>query len=78
MASAGFRRELHHEWVLFLAGTASVVAGALLWARPDVGAITIAQVMGIYALISGALVLAAAWRLHHTTTAAHSAHHARH
>ncbi|MER6032203.1 HdeD family acid-resistance protein [Streptomyces sp. NPDC001851] len=76
-AAVRFRRELHHEWLLFLAGAASVIAGVLIWARPDVGVITVAQVIGLYALISGALVLGTAWRLNGTTTA-HSAHHARH
>ncbi|MBL1103481.1 HdeD family acid-resistance protein [Streptomyces sp. 5-8] len=76
-AAVRFRRELHHEWLLFLAGAASVIAGVLIWTRPDVGAITVAQVIGLYALISGALVLGTAWRLN-GTIAAHSAHHARH
>ncbi|MEU7280020.1 HdeD family acid-resistance protein [Streptomyces sp. NPDC045431] len=77
-AAARFRRELHHEWVLYVAGAASVIAGVLLWAWPGAGAITLAQVIGVYALISGALVLAAARRLRGATTAAHSARHARH
>ncbi|WP_318199381.1 HdeD family acid-resistance protein [Streptomyces sp. SCL15-4] len=77
-AAVHFRRELHHEWLLFLAGAASVIAGVLIWARPDVGAITVAQVIGLYALISAALVLATAWRLHGTTAAARPARHARH
>jgi uncharacterized membrane protein HdeD (DUF308 family) len=76
-AAVHFRRELHHEWLLFLAGAASVIAGVLLWARPDVGAITVAQIIGLYALISGALVLGTAWRLHGITTA-RPARHARH
>ncbi|MFI1832388.1 HdeD family acid-resistance protein [Streptomyces olivaceoviridis] len=77
-AAVRFRRELHHEWVLFLAGTVSVAAGALLWVRPDVGAIGIAQVIGVYALVSGALVLAAARRLRGAATAGHPVRHARH
>ncbi|MFI6208379.1 HdeD family acid-resistance protein [Streptomyces sp. NPDC051041] len=77
-AAVRFRRELHHEWSLFLAGAASVVAGALLWARPDVGAIILAQIVGVYALLSGGLALAAARRLLGATTAARPARHARH
>ncbi|UFR00098.1 HdeD family acid-resistance protein [Streptomyces sp. Go40/10] len=77
-AAVHFRREAHHEWLLFLAGAASVVAGVLLWARPDVGAITVAQIIGIYALISGALALGTARRLHGTTATAHATRHARH
>ncbi|MEV5170576.1 DUF308 domain-containing protein [Streptomyces flaveolus] len=77
-AAVRFRRELHHEWALFLAGAVSVAVGVLAWARPDVGAITIAQVIGVYALVSGALVLAAARRLRGTATAGRPVRHARH
>ncbi|MFJ8945112.1 HdeD family acid-resistance protein [Streptomyces sp. NPDC102395] len=77
-AAVRFRRELHHEGVLFLAGAASVIAGILVWARPDAGAVAIAQVTGVCALISGALVLAAAWRLHNDAGAGSPARHARH
>ncbi|MFF9282974.1 HdeD family acid-resistance protein [Streptomyces griseosporeus] len=78
-AAVHFRRELHHEWLLFVAGAASLLAGVLILARLDVGAVTVAQVIGLYALISGALVLASAWRLHGTTSPARSARrHARH
>ncbi|MEV5440738.1 HdeD family acid-resistance protein [Streptomyces sp. NPDC052682] len=77
-AAVRFRRELHHEWALFAAGGASVLAGLLLWARPEVGAITIAQIIGVYALLSGGLLLTAARHLHGTTPAARLTHHARH
>ncbi|MEW2285126.1 HdeD family acid-resistance protein [Streptomyces sp. NPDC047841] len=77
-AAVRFRHELHHEWVLFLAGVVSVAAGVLVWVRPDVGALTIAQVIGVYALLSGALVLAAARRLRGTATARQPVRHARH
>ncbi|MEU2441639.1 DUF308 domain-containing protein [Streptomyces rubradiris] len=76
-AAVRFRRELRHEWALFLAGAASVVAGVLLWARPDAGAVAVARVVGGYALVSGASVLAAAHRLRGAAPAARPAHHAR-
>ncbi|MEU5668026.1 HdeD family acid-resistance protein [Streptomyces longwoodensis] len=77
-AATRFRRELHHEWILFAAGGASVVAGVLVLARPDAGALVVAQVAGVYAMISGLLTLAAAWRLHGTTAAAHRPRRTRH
>ncbi|MEU3293865.1 DUF308 domain-containing protein [Streptomyces longwoodensis] len=77
-AAARFRHELHHEWMLFAAGGASVVAGVLVWARPDAGALVIAQVVGVYAMIVGLLTLAAAWRLHGATAAAHRPRPTRH
>ncbi|MFF9023754.1 HdeD family acid-resistance protein [Streptomyces eurythermus] len=77
-AAVRFRREVRHEWALFLAGAASVVAGVLLWARPDAGATAVAEVIGGYALVTGALVLSAAHRLRGTAPAPRPAHHARH
>ncbi|MFF7098164.1 HdeD family acid-resistance protein [Streptomyces rubradiris] len=77
-AAVRFRRELRHEWALFLAGAASVVAGVLLWTRPDAGAVAVARVVGGYALVSGASVLAAAHRLRGAAPAARPARHARH
>ncbi|WP_225808586.1 HdeD family acid-resistance protein [Streptomyces spinosus] len=77
-AAVRFRHELHHEWVLFAAGVVSVAAGVLLWTRPDVGALAIAQVIGVYALASGALVLAGARRLRGTAAAGRPVRRARH
>ncbi|WP_436956140.1 HdeD family acid-resistance protein [Streptomyces sp. SudanB182_2057] len=77
-AAARFRREPRHQWALLLAGAASVVAGVLLWARPDVGAVAVARVVGCYALVSGASLLAAAHRLRDAAPAARPARGARH
>jgi uncharacterized membrane protein HdeD (DUF308 family) len=55
------RRRGH--WLLAAIGALSVVAGVLILLRPDVGALAIAQVIGVYAIISGALMLAEGWRL---------------
>ena len=57
------RRVLRGEWLLALAGAASVVAGALILARPGAGAVALGTVLGVYALLTGALFLFAAWRL---------------
>ncbi len=63
VAAIRLRREITNEWVLALVGVVSVIAGILILARPDVGAIAIAQVIGVYALIAGVLMLISAWRL---------------
>ncbi|MFF4362206.1 HdeD family acid-resistance protein [Streptomyces sp. NPDC001604] len=55
------RHELRHAWWWRASAAASVAAGALLWLRPEAGAVAIALVLGIYALIAGGLWLAAAW-----------------
>jgi uncharacterized membrane protein HdeD (DUF308 family) len=45
-----------------------VAAGVLLWLRPEAGAVAMALVLGVYALIAGGLWLAAAWREYRTRT----------
>ncbi|MFE0951083.1 HdeD family acid-resistance protein [Streptomyces mutabilis] len=55
-------RGVTHERVLLMTGAAAISAGLLLWLRPDHGANAIADVTGGYALISGGLMLAVAWR----------------
>ncbi len=51
------------DWSLILVGVLSVLAGILILVRPDVGAVSIALVIGVYAIIAGVLQLAAAWRM---------------
>ncbi|SOC53698.1 Uncharacterized membrane protein HdeD, DUF308 family [Blastococcus aggregatus] len=51
------------EWLLALAGITSLVLGIVVLLRPDVGAVAVATVLGIYALIAGVVLLTAAWCL---------------
>lgn len=60
------RHELRHAWWWRASAGVSVAAGALLWLRPEAGAVAIALVLGMYALIAGGLWLAAAWREYRT------------
>jgi uncharacterized membrane protein HdeD (DUF308 family) len=62
-AAVRLRRERTGEWLLAAAGIVSVGTGVLILLRPDVGALALATVLGVYALIAGAVLLAAAWRL---------------
>ncbi|MFI9254969.1 HdeD family acid-resistance protein [Streptomyces sp. NPDC053069] len=58
-------RMRHARW-LRASAVVSVAAGVLLWLRPDAGAVAIALVLGVYALIAGGLWLIAAWREYRT------------
>ena len=49
-------------WLTGLVGVVSVLAGVLILARPGVGALALATVLGIYALVAGVGLLVAAWR----------------
>jgi uncharacterized membrane protein HdeD (DUF308 family) len=62
-AAVRLRREMPGRWVLALAGGSSLVAGVIILARPDVGALALATVLGVYALLAGAALLWAAWQL---------------
>jgi uncharacterized membrane protein HdeD (DUF308 family) len=57
------RRVLRNEWLLVLGGIISIVFGVLLVANPVVGLATITWIFGFYALISGVILLALAFRL---------------
>jgi uncharacterized membrane protein HdeD (DUF308 family) len=55
------------EWYVGLIGALSIVAGVLILLRPGIGALAIAQIIGVYAIIIGALRLAETWRLYRST-----------
>jgi uncharacterized membrane protein HdeD (DUF308 family) len=57
------RRVLRNEWLLILSGAASVIFGLLLIIFPGTGALAVVALIGIYAIIFGALLLGLAWRL---------------
>lgn len=57
------RREIAHEWLLGLAGLLSVLFGALLVLLPVTGALAVAWIIGVYALIFGACLIALGLKL---------------
>ncbi len=67
-AALRMRRELRHAWLWLVSAVVSVVAGVLLWLRPDAGAVAISLVLGVYALVAGGVWLASAWREHRAHT----------
>ncbi|WP_308343973.1 DUF308 domain-containing protein [Streptomyces sp. MK37H] len=56
------RHEVRYAWWWRASAAVPVVAGVLLWLRPDAGAVAIALVLGVYALVVGGIWPAAAWR----------------
>ncbi|HSW84990.1 MAG TPA: DUF308 domain-containing protein [Candidatus Saccharimonadales bacterium] len=49
-----------HRWVMILSGTISVIAGVIILFQPVAGGVAFVWVLGLYALITGPLLLALA------------------
>jgi uncharacterized membrane protein HdeD (DUF308 family) len=62
-AAIRLRHEIEGEWMLIVAGIASVLFGLLLFLFPGAGALTVTWMIGIYAVIFGILMLVLAFRL---------------
>lgn len=60
---AGFELPISRDWLLALAGLASVVFGVLVFFNPGAGALAIVWLIGIYALVFGVILLVLAFRL---------------
>ncbi len=63
VAAIELRRVIEGEWLMVFSGILSVVLGALLVAFPGAGALSLAWLMGIYALADGLLLITLAFRL---------------
>jgi len=62
-AAVQFRKVIRGEWTLGLAGALAIVFGVLLIARPGVGLLTLALLIGWFALFYGVLLIALGFRL---------------
>ena len=63
IAAIQIRKEIQNEWLLAIAGIASVLFGILLLIWPIAGALAILWIIAAYAIIFGILLLILAFRL---------------
>ena len=63
VAAVRLRKEVRGEWLLAVAGIASIGMGVVMALSPDIGALALVWMLGIYALIFGALFIALSLRL---------------
>ena len=57
------RKEIDNEWLLILGGVISVLFGIGIVLAPGAGALALVWVIGTYAVISGVIFVALAFRL---------------
>ncbi len=62
-AAIRLRKQIEGEWLLILNGILSVLFGIVIFAFPAVGLITVAWIIGIYAIVFGIILLALGFRL---------------
>jgi uncharacterized membrane protein HdeD (DUF308 family) len=60
---AGFELPVSRDWLLALAGAASIVFGVLVFVNPGSGALAIVWLIAVYALVFGVTLLALGIRL---------------
>jgi uncharacterized membrane protein HdeD (DUF308 family) len=66
VAAMQLRKIMRNEWLLILAGIASVVFGVVLLLYPTAGALVLIWWIGAYALVFGILLMILAFRLRRT------------
>jgi uncharacterized membrane protein HdeD (DUF308 family) len=57
------RKEIRNEWMLVLAGVVSIVFGILVFLFPGAGALALVWLVSFYAVLTGVLLLALAFRM---------------
>ena len=55
-AAVQLRKEIRGEWILALTGIISILIGIILFTNPGAGALAVVWMIGIYAIIFGALL----------------------
>lgn len=63
VAAIRLRREIQGEWLLGLSGLVSLALGLFLIVQPGAGALALIWVIGIYAIVFGALLITLGLRL---------------
>jgi len=59
------RRIIEHEWRLAFAGLLSIAFGVIVFLRPGAAALALVWLLGVYAIIFGALLVGLGFRMHH-------------
>ena len=62
-AAIQLRKQISNEWLLALAGVASVAFGVLLFINPSAGALSLVWIIGFYAVLYGMTLLVLAYKL---------------
>ncbi|MFC4564993.1 HdeD family acid-resistance protein [Nocardiopsis mangrovi] len=62
-AAVRLRRELDHEWLYIVSGVLSVAFGIVIWFIPGVGLAAVALLIGVYAILFGAVLIALGLRI---------------
>jgi uncharacterized membrane protein HdeD (DUF308 family) len=71
VAAVRLRQYISGEWLLALGGVASIIFGIVAIVVPLVGALAIALIIGIYALVFGAILIGLGFRLRSWTRTPH-------
>jgi uncharacterized membrane protein HdeD (DUF308 family) len=61
-AAIRLRKEIKGEWLLILAGLASLAFGALIMSRPTIGALAILAIIAVYAIVFGVILVILAFK----------------
>jgi uncharacterized membrane protein HdeD (DUF308 family) len=70
-AAVRLRQYISGEWLLALGGVASIIFGLVAIILPLVGALAIALIIGVYAIVFGAILIALGMRLRSWTRTPH-------
>jgi uncharacterized membrane protein HdeD (DUF308 family) len=63
-AAVRLRSLMRHEWLLTVSGVLSIAFGLLLYILPSTGALALAWMIGVYAILFGALLVGLGLKFH--------------
>lgn len=67
VAAVRLRKVIQHEWLLVMSGLVSMAFGVVVFLFPGAGALALVWLIGAYALFTGGLLLALAFRMRSET-----------
>jgi uncharacterized membrane protein HdeD (DUF308 family) len=65
LAAVQFRKAIDNEWLIVISGLLSIGFGILMLMNPGAGALAVARVIAVYAIVFGALVTALGFQIRH-------------